>query len=62
AKFIGCYASYRGGHRLNAAALKALLTDRTAYEVVETPEKRERVYSGDFVTVAAAPAHAPWSL
>jgi UDP-3-O-[3-hydroxymyristoyl] N-acetylglucosamine deacetylase len=62
AQFIGCYASYRGGHRLNAAALKALLTDRTAYEVVETPEKRERVFSGDFVTVAAAPAHAPWIL
>ncbi|GAB4355859.1 MAG: UDP-3-O-acyl-N-acetylglucosamine deacetylase [Oricola sp.] len=62
AQFIGCYASYRGGHRLNAAALKALLTDRTAYEIVETPEKRERVFSGDFVTVAAAPAHAPWVL
>lgn len=62
AQFIGCYSSYRGGHRLNAAALKALLTDRTAYEVVETPEKRERVFSGDFVAVAAAPAHAPWAL
>lgn len=62
AQFIGCYASYRGGHRLNAAALKALLTDRTAYEIVETPEKRERVFSGDFVTVAAAPAYAPWVL
>ncbi|QKV17211.1 UDP-3-O-acyl-N-acetylglucosamine deacetylase [Oricola thermophila] len=62
AQFIGCYASYRGGHRLNAAALKALLTDRTAYEIVETPEKRERVFSGDFVTVAAAPAYAPWML
>jgi UDP-3-O-[3-hydroxymyristoyl] N-acetylglucosamine deacetylase len=61
AQFIGCYASYRGGHRLNAAALKALLTDRSAYEIVETPEKRERVFSGDFVTVAA-PAHAPWVL
>lgn len=64
AQFIGCYASYRGGHRLNAAALKALLTDRTAYEIVETPEERPRVFSGDFVTVAAAqvPAHAPWML
>ena len=64
AQFIGCYASYRGGHRLNAAALKALLTDRTAYEIVETPEERQRVFSGDFVTVAAAHAqvHAPWML
>lgn len=62
ATFIGCYTSYRGGHRLNAAALKALLTDRTAYEVVEKPETRERVFSGDFVAVSAAQAHAPWVL
>lgn len=62
AQFIGCYSSYRGGHRLNAAALKALLIDRTAYEVVETPERRERVFSGDFVAVASVQAHAPWVL
>ncbi len=35
AQFIGCYRSYRGGHRMNAQALKALLSDPTAYEVVE---------------------------
>jgi len=64
AQFIGCYSSYRGGHRLNAAALKALLTDRTAYEIVETPEERQSVFSGDFVAVASAQmqAHAPWVL
>lgn len=64
AQFIGCYSSYRGGHRLNATALKALLTDRSAYEIVETPERRERVFSGDFVAVAAAqaPVYAPWIL
>ncbi|MCI5074238.1 UDP-3-O-acyl-N-acetylglucosamine deacetylase [Oricola sp.] len=64
AQFIGCYASYRGGHRLNATALKALLIDRSAYDIVETPERRERVFSGDFVAVAAAqgPMHAPWIL
>ncbi|WP_421857848.1 UDP-3-O-acyl-N-acetylglucosamine deacetylase [Oricola sp.] len=61
AKFIGCYASYRGGHRLNAAALKALLTDRSAYEVVETPEMQEHVFTGDFVAVAAH-AQGPWAL
>lgn len=32
--FIGCYASYRGGHRLNSEAVKALLADATAYEIV----------------------------
>ncbi|WP_420962907.1 UDP-3-O-acyl-N-acetylglucosamine deacetylase [Brucella sp. IR073] len=33
--FIGCFRSYRGGHRLNAAALKALLADRSAFEIIE---------------------------
>ena len=28
ARFIGCFRSYRGGHRLNAAALRQLLSDR----------------------------------
>ena len=37
APFIGCYRSYRGGHKMNANALKALLSDPTAYEIVETP-------------------------
>jgi UDP-3-O-[3-hydroxymyristoyl] N-acetylglucosamine deacetylase len=35
APFIGCFRSYRGGHRLNAAALRALLSDPSAYEIVE---------------------------
>ncbi len=33
--FIGCYASYRGGHRLNSEAVKALLADASAYEIVQ---------------------------
>ena len=28
ARFIGCFRSYRGGHKLNAAALRRLLSDR----------------------------------
>lgn len=36
APFIGCYRSYRGGHKMNANALKALLSDPSACEVVET--------------------------
>lgn len=35
AQFIGCFASYRGGHRLNATALKELLNTPSAYEIVE---------------------------
>ncbi|MEL6201696.1 MAG: UDP-3-O-acyl-N-acetylglucosamine deacetylase [Pseudomonadota bacterium] len=62
AQFIGCFASYRGGHRLNATALKELLSTPSAYEIVETPEPRRRAFAGEFVAVAAQAAHAPWVL
>ncbi|WP_431319803.1 UDP-3-O-acyl-N-acetylglucosamine deacetylase [Rhizobium sp. YTU87027] len=58
--FIGCYRSYRGGHKMNANALKALLSDPTAYEVVETSAPRQRVAARDFIRVNA-PEFAPWS-
>ena len=60
AQFIGCYRSYRGGHRMNAMALNALLADSSAYEVVEAPVRRQRVGARDFVAVNA-PEFAPWS-
>ena len=60
APFIGCYRSYRGGHKMNANALKTLLNDPTAYEVVETSAPRQRVAPRDFITVNA-PEFAPWS-
>ncbi|WEJ36130.1 UDP-3-O-acyl-N-acetylglucosamine deacetylase [Sinorhizobium prairiense] len=60
APFLGCYRSYRGGHRMNANALKALLSDPIAYEVVETATPRQRTRSRDMVAVAA-PGFAPWS-
>jgi UDP-3-O-[3-hydroxymyristoyl] N-acetylglucosamine deacetylase len=60
APFIGCYRSYRGGHRMNANALKALLGDPTAYEVVETSAARRRAATREFVAVNA-PEFAPWS-
>ena len=59
-QFIGCYRSYRGGHKMNANALKALLNDRSAYEVVETQVPRQRVGARDFIAVNA-PEFAPWS-
>ncbi|MDO1584489.1 UDP-3-O-acyl-N-acetylglucosamine deacetylase [Rhizobium oryzicola] len=59
AQFIGCYRSYRGGHKLNANALKALLSDRTAYEVVEAPARSQRVRAREFVAVNV-PEFAPW--
>jgi UDP-3-O-[3-hydroxymyristoyl] N-acetylglucosamine deacetylase len=60
APFIGCYRSYRGGHKMNANALKALLSDPTAYEVVETSAARPRVAARDFIAVNV-PGFAPWS-
>ncbi|MEY9098547.1 UDP-3-O-acyl-N-acetylglucosamine deacetylase [Sinorhizobium fredii] len=45
---------------MNANALKALLSDPTAYEVVETASQRQRTRSRELVAVAA-PGFAPWS-
>lgn len=60
AQFIGCYRSYRGGHKMNANALKALMSDPTAYEVVEAPSSRAaRVRAGEFVPVSL-PELTPW--
>lgn len=60
AQFIGCYRSYRGGHKMNANALKALLSDPTAYEVVEAPSRSHQVRAREFVPVQV-PEFAPWS-
>ncbi len=59
AQFIGCYRSYRGGHKMNANALKALLNDPTAYEIVEAPVRSHRVRAGEFVAVQA-PELSAW--
>ncbi|NBB50295.1 UDP-3-O-acyl-N-acetylglucosamine deacetylase [Rhizobium sp. CRIBSB] len=60
AQFIGCYRSYRGGHKMNANALKALLSDPTAYEVVEAPSRSHQVRAREFVPVQVS-EFAPWS-
>ena len=60
ARFIGCFRSYRGGHRLNANALRRLLSDRTAFEIVETT-RRERGRMAEMSAVNA-PLYAPWTL
>ena len=60
ARFIGCFRSWRGGHKLNAAALRRLLSDRSAFEIVETVRQgRGRV--GEMVAVNA-PVYAPWMI
>ncbi|CAN7510778.1 UDP-3-O-acyl-N-acetylglucosamine deacetylase [Mesorhizobium sp. LjNodule214] len=60
ARFIGCFRSYRGGHRMNAAALRRLLSDRSAFEIVETT-RRERGRSAEMSAVSA-PVYAPWMI
>lgn len=61
AQFIGCFRSYRGGHKLNAAALRALLSDVSAFEVVEAATRRERGRGAEMIAVSA-PVFAPWTL
>lgn len=58
--FIGCFRSYRGGHRLNSAALRRLLSDRTAFEIVETT-RQGRGRSAEMSAVNA-PLYAPWTI
>lgn len=58
ARFIGCFRSYRGGHRLNAAALRGLLSDRSAFEIVETSH-RARGRTVEMISVSSA-VYAPW--
>lgn len=60
ARFIGCFRSYRGGHRLNAGALRSLLSDSSAFEIVEAT-RRGRGRSAEMIAVNA-PVHAPWTL
>jgi UDP-3-O-[3-hydroxymyristoyl] N-acetylglucosamine deacetylase len=41
APVLGCYRSYRGGHKLNVMAVETLLADRDAWSLVEMPARRE---------------------
>lgn len=61
AQFLGCYRSYRGGHKLNALTLRALLSDKSAFEVVESSRRERRGAAMDLVAVNA-PVFSPWML
>ncbi len=54
APIIGAYRSVRGGHRLNHAVLVALMSDPTAFEVVEGREPRRIRGHADVGVVAPA--------
>jgi len=62
APFIGCYRSYRGGHKLNSAAVRALLSDRSAYEIVEEPQREERSRGRGEMIRVSSPNFAPWAI
>lgn len=57
APILGCYRSYRGGHKLNSLVLKALLSDMGAFDFVQTPSSRPRVVPNELVAVRA-PSYA----
>jgi UDP-3-O-[3-hydroxymyristoyl] N-acetylglucosamine deacetylase len=59
AQFIGCYKSYRGGHKLNAMALRKLLAQSDAYEIVETKQNQRNGGYGELIAVSA-PVFSPW--
>lgn len=57
APILGTYRSVRGGHRLNHAVLVALMSDPTAFEVVEAREPRR--IRGHADIAVTAPAYGP---
>lgn len=57
APILGCYRSYRGGHKLNAMVLSELLSNKDAFDFVEPPRSRPRIMHGELVAVSA-PAYA----
>lgn len=56
APIIGCFRSYRGGHKVNAMALAALLADPSAYEwtdAVSAPKARSVVAGASGLSAVA---------
>jgi UDP-3-O-[3-hydroxymyristoyl] N-acetylglucosamine deacetylase len=57
---LAAYKTVRGGHRLNHGVLSALMSDRSAWRVVEAVEPVRRVRgSANLVTGLVAPAYGP---
>lgn len=60
APLIGAYRSVRGGHKLNHAVLNALISDPSAWTMVEGPETTRRIRGHADVTAGMlAPAYGP---
>ena len=59
APLLGLYRSVRGGHKLNHAALSALMADTNAWTLVDAEPMRPARGQGDLAAGLAAPAYAP---
>jgi UDP-3-O-[3-hydroxymyristoyl] N-acetylglucosamine deacetylase len=60
APLMGAYRSVRGGHKLNNAVLVALMSDPTAWTLVEAEQALRRVRGhADVAAGQVAPAYAP---
>jgi UDP-3-O-[3-hydroxymyristoyl] N-acetylglucosamine deacetylase len=59
APLLGAYRSVRGGHKLNHAVLSALMADRSAWRMVETPAARRPRGHADVAAGLVAPAYGP---
>jgi UDP-3-O-[3-hydroxymyristoyl] N-acetylglucosamine deacetylase len=61
APLLGAYRSVRGGHKLNHSVLVALMSDPTAWRMVEAPLQAPRRIRGhaDVATGLVAPAYGP---
>ena len=57
AQILGCFRSYRGGHRLNSLVLQKLLSEKDAFEFVGAPVAKTSVHHGELVAMSA-PSYA----
>ncbi|WP_341760336.1 UDP-3-O-acyl-N-acetylglucosamine deacetylase [Candidatus Endowatersipora endosymbiont of Watersipora subatra] len=60
AQILGCYRSYRGGHKVNIMALQTLLQDQKSYEWVDVPETRHHAIHVELraLSTIGSPAYA----
>ena len=58
APLLGRYRSYRGGHRMNHLTLKALLSDQTAWTLVDAPSRASAAPAAELGVGMVAPAWA----
>jgi UDP-3-O-[3-hydroxymyristoyl] N-acetylglucosamine deacetylase len=59
APLLGVYRTIRGGHKLNYAAVSALMADASAWTLVEADSVRPVRGHADLSAGLAAPAYAP---